>query len=210
MTSVPDGWAEFNDTTTIIRGHMAAATGTFSGSFATNNANAVREINLKDGCVSSWYQFTPTNKRDFTFTIPGSPFAMIQEIVIPITFHWVGDDTPIAYQGSDTVRKVGVELYKNGSKLFTGVTGSKFAALIKDMSGVDYISNNRTLDEASFCRFVFSAAPNTPTTFRFRTIGYQSRGTKKRLRDGDVVLNTVLNNDYAEISSKILVGVWKG
>lgn len=64
------GYIEINDTDSIIRGTMAGVDGTFSGTFSSNNIDAVSSINVRDGAVSSYYHFHfDKGINDFSFTV---------------------------------------------------------------------------------------------------------------------------------------------
>lgn len=102
--TVPAGWAEFNDANAVFRGRMVAAKGTFSGTFASDNVEAVKEINIRDGAVSAYYGFNFTaGAKSVQFTIPAQKFARVADLVVPLKIEAKG------------VNAVGyIRLYKNG------------------------------------------------------------------------------------------------
>lgn len=91
------GCAELGDKV-IIRGHMVAGTGTFSGKFATDNIDAARAINIANGAVSGHISYTGLKKwlnprpvvrgysthLDFTVAIPAPIEASNVLITIPL------------------------------------------------------------------------------------------------------------------------------
>lgn len=103
--SIPEGWAEFNDANAVFRGRMVAAKGTFSGTFAADNVEAVREINIRDGAVSAYYGFNfAEGSTSIQFAIPGQKFARVADIIVPMRVEAKGTGA-VGY----------VHLYKNGS-----------------------------------------------------------------------------------------------
>lgn len=115
------GYIEINDTDSIIRGTMAGVNGTFSGTFDSNNIDAISSINVRDGAVSSYYHFHfAKNSSDVSFTVLKQPFTSIVDIVIPVMIEevgegnpngpWGGHGTPVRYGYKPTT----VTVYKNG------------------------------------------------------------------------------------------------
>lgn len=106
MTLPSNGYIEINDTNSKIRGMMAGAGGTFSGTFSSTNVNAVENINIKDGAVNAFYGFSfPRDSETISFTVPHQPFARVVEILIPIEVFEYGES-----QGSGAE----ITVYKNG------------------------------------------------------------------------------------------------
>ena len=106
MALPSNGYIEINDTNSKIRGMMAGAGGTFSGTFSSLNVDAVENINIKDGAVNAFYGFSfPRGSNSISFTVPHQPFARVVEITVPIEVYEYGKS-----QGSGAVIKV----YKNG------------------------------------------------------------------------------------------------
>lgn len=103
------GWAEFNDANAVIRGAIIGATGTFSGEVTADSVNAVREMNIRDGAVSTnmglAYPTLGLPRRTVEFTIPGQPFAQAVNIVMPIACQMPGNNE----QGFVTL-----SVYRNG------------------------------------------------------------------------------------------------
>ena len=115
------GYIEINDTDSIIRGTMAGVNGTFSGTFSSNNIDAVSSVNVRDGAVSAYYHFHfDKSSSDFSFTILKQPFTSIVDIVIPVLIEEVGEGDPNArWLGPLTPVREGyipttVTIYKNG------------------------------------------------------------------------------------------------
>lgn len=115
------GYIEINDTDSIIRGTMAGVNGTFSGTFSSNNIDAVSNVNVRDGAVSAYYHFHfAKNRGDVSFTVLKQPFTSIVDIVIPVSIielgegnpngRWHGTGTPV-YHG---YKPSTVTVYKNG------------------------------------------------------------------------------------------------
>lgn len=50
---IPRGFLEVSEANVVMRGHMLAGRGDFSGSFAAGNVNAVNGINIKGGAVGA-------------------------------------------------------------------------------------------------------------------------------------------------------------
>lgn len=115
------GFVEINDTNSIIRGTMAGVNGTFSGTFSSNNIDAISNINVRDGAVSAYYHFHfDKSISDFSFTVLNQPFTSIVDIVVPVSIEevgegdpngrWLGRYTPVANGYIPTT----VSVYKNG------------------------------------------------------------------------------------------------
>lgn len=56
----PESFFEVVDATAILRGHLLAASGTFSGSFAADNVEAIDSINIKGGAVGAYIYAQPS------------------------------------------------------------------------------------------------------------------------------------------------------
>lgn len=83
--TISAGWAEFNDANAVFRGRMVAATGTFSGTFASDNVEAVQELNIRDGAVSGYYGFDFASlTKTVEFTLPAQPFVQVADIIAPM------------------------------------------------------------------------------------------------------------------------------
>ena len=71
-----------------IRGSLGAATGTFSGSFSADTVNAVDYINVRDGAVSTYYNFTANvNSQgylDTEFVLPPQRFEALYRISLAL------------------------------------------------------------------------------------------------------------------------------
>lgn len=105
MTLPSNGYIEINDTNSKIRGMMAGAGGTFSGTFSSMNVDAVENVNIRDGAVNAFYGFSfPRGSGNISFTVPHQPFARIAEIILPIEVYEEGNN------GGSAV----ITIYKNG------------------------------------------------------------------------------------------------
>ena len=116
------GYIEINDTNSSIRGTMAGVDGTFSGTFSSNNIDAVSSVNVRDGAVSSYYHFHfAKNSSDVSFTVLKQPFTSIVDIVIPVSIEESGEGSPNAewhFQDTpvhDGYKPTIVTVYKNGA-----------------------------------------------------------------------------------------------
>lgn len=107
--SLPEGWAEFNDASAIIRGRIVAAKGTFSGTFASDNVEAVREVNIRNGAVSAYYGFDfAAGAMDAEFAIPAQKDSNLVDIVCPISVRYYGNSNGVTTQAT-------ANIYKNGT-----------------------------------------------------------------------------------------------
>lgn len=105
--TLPSGYAEFNDGNAVIRGRIAGANGTFSGSFDAANINAIESINVRNGAVSAYYNFMfPDGSMKAVFKIPVQNYTQIADIIIPIRMSALGYTSPI--------HAAKIDLYKNG------------------------------------------------------------------------------------------------
>lgn len=103
------GYAEFNDSTSKMRGIMVAGTGTFSGTFSAQNINAISHVNVRDGAVSAHIGFNfPQGSTSAAFAVPGQLDASVADITIPISV--VSDGPSATHPGF-------IELHKNGQLL---------------------------------------------------------------------------------------------
>ena len=106
MALPSNGYIEINDTNSNIRGMMAGARGTFSGTFSSVNVDAVQNVNIRDGAVNAFYGFNfPKGSTSISFTVPHQPFARVLEIMLPIEVYEYGRSN-----GSGAV----ITVYKNG------------------------------------------------------------------------------------------------
>ena len=83
-----NGEIEVNDANAIMRGHFTAATGSFSGKFSATNIDAVNNINIRDGAVSSYYSFSrngATGKN--TFTVPARTNNDLLRVHFPVKIY---------------------------------------------------------------------------------------------------------------------------
>ena len=105
------GYAEFNDSTSKIRGVMVAGKGTFSGIFSAQNVNAISHINVRDGAVSAHIGFGfPSGAKTAAFTVPANSETSVADIIIPLNV-WA--------EGPPDGRAATASLYKNGVLLST-------------------------------------------------------------------------------------------
>jgi hypothetical protein len=111
---VDSGYAEFNDSTSKLRGFMVAGQGTFSGAFSADNIDAVSHINVRDWAVSTYVGFSfPTNVSSIAFSVPAQEGTSVADISVPLSI-WT---TARSYAGSEIPGWVTVS--KNGSALST-------------------------------------------------------------------------------------------
>lgn len=81
---------QFN-TNCWIRGRMVAMTGTFSGTFTADQVDVIENINIRNGAVSSYIQYSrkkepgETAIQHLEWTIPAQPFGSVIDITIPTT-----------------------------------------------------------------------------------------------------------------------------
>lgn len=108
------GWAEFNDADAKIRGVIIGATGTFSGEVTADSVNAVREMNIRDGAVSTniglAYDTVGVIRTVVEFAIPGQPFAQAVNIVLPMACQMLGNNAS-GY--------VTISCYRNGTLIWS-------------------------------------------------------------------------------------------
>lgn len=106
------GYIEINDTNSSIRGTMAGVDGTFSGTFSSNNIDAISSVNVRDGAVSAYYHFHfAKNSSDVSFTVLKQPFTSIVDIVIPVSIEEAGEGNPNRISG---YKPATISVYKNG------------------------------------------------------------------------------------------------
>lgn len=106
MALPSNGYIEINDTNSEIRGMMAGAGGTFSGTFSSVNVDAVQNVNIRDGAVNAFYGFIfPRGSTYISFTVPHQPFTRVMEIMLPIAVYEYGKSN-----GGGAV----INVYKNG------------------------------------------------------------------------------------------------
>jgi hypothetical protein len=155
--SIPNGWAEFNDANAVIRGQMVAATGTFSGEFTADNVDAVQALNVRNGAVSAYYGFGGFGgAKDFSFSIPGQPFAQVADVIIPLS---------VLSSGAGSYAMV--TLYRNGGPV---ASGQIFLDTVYDRQsygeGVEEVFIGY-LHMLTACRFIdFDVPPSGTITYR--------------------------------------------
>lgn len=81
---------QFN-TNCWIRGRMVAMTGTFTGTFKADEVDVVSSLNIRNGSVSSYIQYsrkrdpaTEDKIRNLEWVIDAQPYASVIDITIPI------------------------------------------------------------------------------------------------------------------------------
>ncbi|SUE95806.1 Uncharacterised protein [Ectopseudomonas mendocina] len=172
--TVPAGWAEFNDANAVFRGRMVAASGTFSGTFSSDNVEAVREVNIRDGAVSAYYGFNFTaGAKTVEFTIPAQTFARVADVVVPLRIEAKG------------VGAVGyIHLYKNGTLYRTESVNinTEYKYIEKGADIVGYIPVMQVV------RFIdFEVSANSPTTYKLVLQDSPLMSTNGSL-DGEITL----------------------
>lgn len=135
--SLGPGWAEFNDANAIIRGRVVAAKGTFSGEFATDNIDAVGEVNIRGNAISTYYGFSfGSGAKVGGFTIPAQQFTSIADITVPITIESKGTGAV----GKATLRKNGSIIETLDIILNTSYTPSRDVGMIMVPASYGYFS----------------------------------------------------------------------
>ena len=87
----------------IIRGTIGGSDGTFSGTFAAGNINAVSHINIRDGAVSSYYLFDMPNLPDGeSFTIPAPLEQALLLITAPLSIYTALQSTLVLQRNGQT------------------------------------------------------------------------------------------------------------
>lgn len=93
---------QFN-TNCWIRGRMVGMTGTFTGKFKADEVDAVSAINIRNGSVSSYIQYSrkrdpavESKIRNLEWSIPAQPYGSEIDITIPIVLDFDSGsfDTP--------------------------------------------------------------------------------------------------------------------
>lgn len=112
--TIPPGSIEINDANAVVRGWMAAATGTFSGTFSATNVNAVDTINIRDGAVSAYYAFTAVGQSDVTITVPAQGSDYVPTLIVPMKL-WADPQWPAFPEYvHGTPCNVRIRLYRDG------------------------------------------------------------------------------------------------
>lgn len=110
---IDPGWAEFNDATAKVRGRIVAASGTFSGVFSADNVDAITELNIRNGAVSSYYTFDEARDDILEFTVPALKDVSLIDIVAPMAVGFYGG----------TYGVLTVSLYRNGDLIASDQIG---------------------------------------------------------------------------------------
>jgi len=135
---VDTGYAEFNDSTSKLRGIMVAGTGTFSGTFSAQNIDAISHVNVRDGAVSAHIGFNfPQGSTSAAFAVPGQLHASVADITIPIS---------VLSDGPSEANPGFIELHKNGQLLQRASIGVRATVgffqvarfIDSDVSGTSY------------------------------------------------------------------------
>lgn len=132
---IQPGTAEFNDATANIRGKIVAASGTFSGIFSADNVEAISELNIKNGAVSTYYYFDTGYGSEARFTLPKQQNVSVIDIVAPMQFNIT----------AETGAQVILRLYKNDiliNKMIFGIGAS--IDTIMAMRFMDFDVNSET------------------------------------------------------------------
>ena len=155
--SIPNGWAEFNDANAVIRGQMVAATGTFSGEFTADNVDAVQALNVRNGAVSAYYGFGGFGgAKDFSFSVPGQPFAQVADVIIPLSVLASG-------VGSYAT----VTLYRNGGPVASGLIFLDTQYQVVQYGEGAEETFMGSLHMLTACRFIdFDVPPSGTITYR--------------------------------------------
>lgn len=106
---------QFN-TNCWIRGRMVAMTGSFSGTFTADQVDVIESINIRNGAVSSYIQYSRKKEPGETqieyleWTIPAQPFGTVVDITIPTTVRLLAGSYTIFVPPVVTV-------YRNGQQI---------------------------------------------------------------------------------------------
>lgn len=160
---IPPGWAEFNDAQATIRGMMVCKEGTFSGTFAATNVDAVQGLNIRGGAVSSYYIFsTGANNFDVSFTLPPQEYARIADITAPFVHY--------NYNATSTVA-----VYKNG--ILIGSCAPTIVGDFCNMASIRFIDYDVSIYDPATYRLVGSV-PSGSNSIEF--LGQVLVGCRKR------------------------------
>lgn len=142
------GYAEFNDSTAVLRGIMVAGKGEFSGQFDSNNIDAISHINVRDGAISANYGLNfPAGSKSCAFYVPYVSEATLVDITIPIKVSCYQDGYPGKYF-SDPGASIALSRNSQslGSSRIRMDVGASFLQVIRfvdpDVSGETYYSLN--------------------------------------------------------------------
>ena len=105
-----------------VRGTIGGGVGTFSGVFSADTVDAVDTINIRDGAVSTYYNFTAATDSagflDTTFTLPAQPFTALYRISLGINCANYEDVYDCDRSSESCYRDYhysGIRFYRNGS-----------------------------------------------------------------------------------------------
>jgi hypothetical protein len=182
---------EVNDGNAIIRGHIAAATGTFSGTFRADNVNAVSAINIRDGSVSSYYTFNPAQGKDVSFTVPAQSQNFQLRLHIPVEiFHWplyfrqyLGGSGTTYMNGYKSNHNVTLRLQRNGAVIYEQ-SPQEVCGRVSDLELVDnnnnvewYIDQYRQSQRRILTLIDDAIDTSVSNTFRFRELSTKGYGS---------------------------------
>lgn len=162
---------QFN-TNCWIRGRMVGMTGTFTGTFKADEVNVVSSLNIRNGSVSSYIQFsrkrdpvTEDKIRSLEWVIDAQPYASVIDITVPIHLRmlcsWFQSHSPMT---------VYVKIYRNDQLVASsGITDyviefDDFAQGFNQMSSIRYIDFDVPADTSVKYKVVVENDPNNNFT----------------------------------------------
>lgn len=104
---------QFN-TNCWIRGRMVAMTGSFSGTFRADEVDVIENINIRNGAVSSYIQYSrkkevgETSILHLEWTVPAQPYGSVIDITIPCTVRLLAGSWTIFTPPTVTIYRNGV------------------------------------------------------------------------------------------------------
>ena len=116
---------QFN-TNCWIRGRMVAMTGTFSGTFTADEVDVIENINIRNGAVSSYIQYSRKKEPGETeievleWTIPAQPYGSVIDITIPTTVRLLAGSYTIFVPPTLTIYRNGVMVVQEKINYLSG------------------------------------------------------------------------------------------
>ena len=197
MSSRIDVW----DAGAKIRGHMVAGTGSFSGTFASDNVDALSEINIRGGAVSSHLIFTPpVGSRDFTFTVPSFDSEYLVEIHTQLRPWFVGDDLKVT--SVDSFSRT-TELYFDGALHAREVAYSNQYWYENSAGWIYQVENTIPM------QFRFFTTQTAQRQYRINLPAGSAKYIGTRKVDGDTLQDPKYGTSGVEFFTPITVSVWK-
>lgn len=177
-----------------LRGRMVGMTGTFTGKFKADSVDAVSAINIRNGSVSSYIQFSRKRDpevedkiRELEWTIPAQAYATEIDLTIPVVLDLDSGafDTPTMW--------CTVTIWRNGQQVATSqIIGraydSDFESGWQQMSSIRYIDFDVPKDNPVVYRVLvqdypypnYNGASKGGGQFRIWTLGKAMTAIRKR------------------------------